>query len=106
MVVNDLHVVRVAAGSAEAVFRNDTTAISEFAGHAARPPSPRIAAKRAPETARRAATEPSAPEIEARKAVAHTFFNAASAAAARAGFLKRQQADAGHSGEPPPPQGR
>jgi hypothetical protein len=51
----------------------------------------RKTARRPAKSARRAATPPTAKEIDSRKAVARTFFNPISAAAARAAFLKRQQ---------------
>ena len=62
--------------------------------------APRTAAKRTRakrKTSRRPPTEPTAAEIEARKAVARAFFNPTSAAAARTAFLKRQPG-ASHAG--------
>lgn len=57
----------------------------------------KTAARRPAKSGRGIPTEPTAQEIAARKAVARTFFNPVSAAAARGAFLKRQQAqpDAG-----------
>lgn len=62
-------------------------------------PAARATAKRAPrKTARRPPSQPTVSEIESRKAVARTFFNATAAAAARAAFIKRQRGDADHAG--------
>jgi hypothetical protein len=62
-------------------------------------PAARATAKRATrKTARRAPAQPTASEIESRKAVARTFFNPTAAAVARAAFLKRQNGDADHAG--------
>ena len=61
--------------------------------------APRPTAKRSQaKGARRRPSEPAAAEIEARKSVARTLFDANAAAAARGSFLKRQQGGSANDG--------